>query len=505
MEFLAKLQTYATREKKRFQKDSRERENFTLESHESTTVSSVGIFHGARNLEDVLILQYCGEKFRQWCMGVQEEKQKRLKDGVIIQVQMQESNQRIYSTRVVNKCFTIPFIMRIPSNMTVYELRVAIGKRLSRVIAANNSNGVVSHESSPAVDEERPSLENDRVHRYCNGHDRSHYFESTKKPKFSSESELKHFEFPTALMTRIPMTYQNTNQTSHTKEHRLGCLELESYTTQQQQSATSENVDEAVVVSDLLGRGSGRVLLHFPPSQSMDYSFNLDEWELVESFTPGEDKDDSAGNYGINLLSCIEKYCQKEQLEETEMWYCNRCKAHVRAWKHIHLYRAPPILIVHLKRFHYSSTTHRRDKIDVHVDFPLKGLDLRSYVLHWENGQEPIYDCFAVSNHYGGLGGGHYTAYALNHGKWCHFDDSVVTGDVSESDVVSNAAYVLYYRRREGNKAASDIDDERMVLDHELQNYVFPPASITTDTSSHGSLDEGFVNCYQKDDAVITV
>lgn len=32
--------------------------------------------------------------------------------------------------------------------------------------------------------------------------------------------------------------------------------------------------------------------------------------------------------------------------------------------------------------------------------------------------EEPIYELYAVSNHYGGLGGGHYTAYAKNNGKW---------------------------------------------------------------------------------------
>jgi ubiquitin C-terminal hydrolase len=30
----------------------------------------------------------------------------------------------------------------------------------------------------------------------------------------------------------------------------------------------------------------------------------------------------------------------------------------------------------------------------------------------------PIYDLYAISNHYGGLGGGHYTAYAKNSSKW---------------------------------------------------------------------------------------
>ena len=36
------------------------------------------------------------------------------------------------------------------------------------------------------------------------------------------------------------------------------------------------------------------------------------------------------------------------------------------------------------------------------------------------------YDLYAVSNHYGGLGGGHYTAYGKNNGKWYEFNDSSV-------------------------------------------------------------------------------
>ena len=41
-------------------------------------------------------------------------------------------------------------------------------------------------------------------------------------------------------------------------------------------------------------------------------------------------------------------------------------------------------------------------------------------------GANPIYDLYAISNHYGGLGGGHYTAYAKNDSKWYQFNDSSV-------------------------------------------------------------------------------
>ena len=47
-----------------------------------------------------------------------------------------------------------------------------------------------------------------------------------------------------------------------------------------------------------------------------------------------------------------------------------------------------------------------RDKLDVIVDFPISGLDLTGYVKHRDD-PEPVYDLFAVSNHFGGMGGGH--------------------------------------------------------------------------------------------------
>lgn len=68
----------------------------------------------------------------------------------------------------------------------------------------------------------------------------------------------------------------------------------------------------------------------------------------------------------------------------------------------------------------------------------------------------PIYDLYAVSNHYGGLGGGHYTAFVKmpDDGKWYTFDDSHVH-PMRESDVISSGAYVLFYRRR-GNEHRDD-------------------------------------------------
>jgi ubiquitin carboxyl-terminal hydrolase 4/11/15 len=59
----------------------------------------------------------------------------------------------------------------------------------------------------------------------------------------------------------------------------------------------------------------------------------------------------------------------------------------------------------------------------------------------------PIYDLYAISNHYGGLGGGHYTAYAKNKNSWYDFNDSSVH-EISENGFRGSGAYMLFYKRR---------------------------------------------------------
>lgn len=72
------------------------------------------------------------------------------------------------------------------------------------------------------------------------------------------------------------------------------------------------------------------------------------------------------------------------------------------------------------------------------------------FVLHNPTRKPFTYDLIGVSNHFGGLGGGHYTAFARNcqNGRWYNFDDSSVSA-VGESNLVSKSAYVLFYQLQE--------------------------------------------------------
>jgi ubiquitin carboxyl-terminal hydrolase 4/11/15 len=114
---------------------------------------------------------------------------------------------------------------------------------------------------------------------------------------------------------------------------------------------------------------------------------------------------------GINLDECFTETSKSEVLSEDNAWYCSRCKERRRATKTLEIWTVPDILIIHLKRFSGHRTF--RDKMDNLVDFPVEGLDLAGKV-GFPEGKDLTYDLFAVDNHYGGLGGGHYTATAQN-------------------------------------------------------------------------------------------
>ncbi|CAD8095772.1 unnamed protein product [Paramecium primaurelia] len=185
----------------------------------------------------------------------------------------------------------------------------------------------------------------------------------------------------------------------------------------------------------------------------------------------------------VTLQECLIQSEQPEQLAEDNAWYCKVCKEHVQAYKSMQIYKASDILIFTLKRFKASSGFFKQ-KLETFVEFPVKGLDLTEFILNknrpldyeWElkqqqkieeelpeqnendkNDEKLLYDLFAVSNHFGGMGGGHYTAFGKNHlnGNWYSFDDAQVS-EVDEDQIVTKSAYVLFYKRRSKQQNTQD-------------------------------------------------
>lgn len=146
------------------------------------------------------------------------------------------------------------------------------------------------------------------------------------------------------------------------------------------------------------------------------------------------------------IEDCLKNFAGDEILSGNDAYYCSKCKKHRKSTKNMSIQRWPPVLCLHIKRF--QGTT----KLKTKVSFPTSGLDLRkinSVISETAGDQsDPVYHLMGVSNHYGNLHSGHYTADCRSPqtGEWYSFDDSRVSSS-SERELSKVSAYILFYAR----------------------------------------------------------
>eukprot|EP00804_Cyclotella_cryptica_P025900 CCRYP_002734-RB/>CCRYP_002734-RB protein AED:0.09 eAED:0.09 QI:174/1/1/1/0.66/0.5/4/1386/2251 len=218
----------------------------------------------------------------------------------------------------------------------------------------------------------------------------------------------------------------------------------------------------------------------------------------------------SSSHGGMHIGVCLAEFCKEQRLDAADSWRCPVCKVEREGRQSMSLWNLPDLLTFHLKRFNASSRW--REKITTKVDFPLTGLNMREWCdnespMCLNSGDDIpfIYDLIGVVNHYGGMTGGHYVAmckatacspdgvedvahsfnglgtadveaieeevvpsgwrlgrsrdkdYSPNAASkavaesaeplWLQFDDDLVE-PLPPRNVVSETAYVLFYRRR---------------------------------------------------------
>ena len=196
--------------------------------------------------------------------------------------------------------------------------------------------------------------------------------------------------------------------------------------------------------------------LHLRLTLDVDILFNLDKARLpkLKNYLYNKKLSLNVGK-DINLYDCLNLFNSEEILDGDNEWYCNKCKKHVDAVKKMDVYKSPYYLIFQLKRFKQDNegtsifNIFNSSKNTTFIDFPMTNLDLSNYILS-ENNQGGIYDLIGVINHYGGESFGHYTAYCLNGKKWMEYNDEYVA-EIKKGNIITNAAYVLFYRRRDEN------------------------------------------------------
>jgi ubiquitin C-terminal hydrolase len=144
------------------------------------------------------------------------------------------------------------------------------------------------------------------------------------------------------------------------------------------------------------------------------------------------------------IYDCFDEFTKYEVLEKDNAWLNEKTGQKEDVKKGITFWNFPNILVLTMKRFSPCGE-HKLTRI---IDFPVDGLDLSKYVSGY-NKEKYVYDLYGVCNHTGNVMGGHYTAFVKNaKGEWALFNDTNVVSVKTNQEVVSPAAYCLFYRKK---------------------------------------------------------
>lgn len=262
----------------------------------------------------------------------------------------------------------------------------------------------------------------------------------------------------------------------------------ESFSLKFDETVLLEDIEEYAV--PLMSEKIKEALSRFPSDFGPRHVLLCAEWETnatlpmsinesVEDHETVRQMKSSLNQSSLGTLDeCFQVYTQEEQLGPDNAWLCPSCLKYQQGTvKALTLWSLPEVLVVHLKRFRLD-TVHRT-KLNTLVVFPINGLDMRNHVQKanattlpstlsrsvksgsrttWKQGRKTVdsedylYDLYAVCNHYGDMHGGHYTAFCKNlcDKKWYSYNDNKAT-EMREADVITRAAYLLFYQKRATN------------------------------------------------------
>ncbi|CAL4064348.1 unnamed protein product, partial [Meganyctiphanes norvegica] len=147
-------------------------------------------------------------------------------------------------------------------------------------------------------------------------------------------------------------------------------------------------------------------------------------------------------NGRCSLRDMLNHYYKDSNIEYT----CSKCKKMRNCVRKTDIWKLPPLLIIHLNRFEHDVLMRKKQN---YVEFPLENLDLSPYI-RMNNNRYSNFDLYGISNHYGTMDGGHYTAFCKSSRthNWYKFDDHEVY-ELSRENVKSSAAYILFYETKQ--------------------------------------------------------
>ena len=139
------------------------------------------------------------------------------------------------------------------------------------------------------------------------------------------------------------------------------------------------------------------------------------------------------------IYDLLTDYTDMEVLDSDNTWKCDRCLKNVNPEKKIIFWNCSEYLIIQIKRY-----GNNLKKIDRHIEFPTS-LKMNRFCMNY-NEDNMTYKLCAMSVQSGSLNGGHYYAICNTNEGWKVFNDSSVS-DISESDMMKQKPYCLFYKR----------------------------------------------------------
>jgi len=158
----------------------------------------------------------------------------------------------------------------------------------------------------------------------------------------------------------------------------------------------------------------------------------------------------------FKLKDCLDNFILSEQLDKNNKVKCNLCKKKNKCHQKMTLWRAPPILVIHIKRFIMDDYGRMSRKITNNVSYPIRNLDMTPYFSEYSPHKENAkYNLFAINIHQelgyvGNINSGHYISIVKNryNNKWYVFNDSNKPIKLSyKKDLQQKNAYMLFYQR----------------------------------------------------------
>ena len=143
----------------------------------------------------------------------------------------------------------------------------------------------------------------------------------------------------------------------------------------------------------------------------------------------------------LKLEQLLDNYLKLNELDNDNMWKCDKCKQKSNAQKEIKLWNLPEHLIFKFNRF-----DNMNNKITSNISFPIDLLDMNQYSINYFCNSTQ-YELYGIINHFGSSHGGHYTAFCKNiDGLWYNYNDDNVS-EISKEKIITSAAYILFYKR----------------------------------------------------------